>query len=85
MVHGRDRLDLLADRLAHPRPDNLNNARATFGVTYAIARAASLALHFDAACILLPVCRNFISLLRRTPLAAVVPFDSNITFRARCD
>lgn len=29
--------------------------------------------------ILLPVCRNFISLLRRTPLNGFIPFDNNIT------
>lgn len=32
--------------------DNLTGARATFGVTYAIARAAALVLHFDIALIL---------------------------------
>ena len=30
--------------------------------------------------ILLPVCRNFISILRRTPLNSFIPFDKNITF-----
>jgi hypothetical protein len=30
--------------------------------------------------ILLPICRNFISLLRRTPLNDIIPFDKNITF-----
>ena len=38
-------------------------------------------LHFDVAFILLPVCRNFISVMRRTPLGGVIPFDKNITFR----
>ncbi len=33
--------------------DNLYNARMTFGVTYAIARASALVLHFDVAMILL--------------------------------
>jgi predicted ferric reductase len=33
----------------------------------------------DAALILLPVCRNFISVLRRTSLGTVIPFDKNIT------
>ncbi|KAH9054219.1 NADPH oxidase [Lactarius vividus] len=60
--------------------DNLNTARATFGITFTIARAAALVLHVDVIFILLPVCRNFISLLRRTPLNHVIPFDKNITF-----
>jgi NADPH oxidase 2 len=60
--------------------DNLTGARATFGITYPIARAAALVLHFDIACILLPVCRTLISLLRQTPLNGIVPFDKNITF-----
>jgi NADPH oxidase 2 len=46
----------------------------------AIARAAALVLHVDVIFILLPVCRNFISLLRRTPLNDIIPFDKNITF-----
>ena len=37
-------------------------------------------LHVDIAFILLPICRNFISLLRRTPLNSFIPFDKNITF-----
>lgn len=45
----------------------------------AIARAAALVLHIDVIFILLPVCRNFISLLRRTPLNGIIPFDCNIT------
>ncbi len=60
--------------------DNLTNARATFGITYPIARAAALVLHFDIALILFPVCRTLISLLRQTPLNSIVPFDKNITF-----
>ncbi|EGO01179.1 hypothetical protein SERLA73DRAFT_134439 [Serpula lacrymans var. lacrymans S7.3] len=60
--------------------DDLTTARATFGVTYPIARAAALVLHTDVIFILLPVCRNFISLLRRTPLNQFIPFDKNITF-----
>lgn len=46
----------------------------------AFARTAALILHVDAVFILLPVCRNFISLLRRTPLNDIIPFDKNITF-----
>ncbi|GAO51821.1 hypothetical protein G7K_5912-t1 [Saitoella complicata NRRL Y-17804] len=60
--------------------DNLTTARATFGPTYAIARSAALVLHVDVALILLPVCRNLISLARRTPLNGVIPFDANIEF-----
>ncbi|TDL27846.1 NADPH oxidase [Rickenella mellea] len=60
--------------------DNLVGARATFGVTFVIARAAALVLHVDVIFILLPVCRNFVSLLRRTSLNTIIPFDKNITF-----
>ncbi|KAF7325969.1 FAD-binding FR-type domain-containing protein [Mycena kentingensis (nom. inval.)] len=59
--------------------DNLNGARGTFGVTFVIARSAALVIHIDVIYILLPVCRNFVSLLRRTPLATVIAFDENIT------
>lgn len=45
----------------------------------AIARTAALVLHVDVIFILFPVCRNFVSLLRRTPLNGIIPFDSNIT------
>lgn len=65
-----------------PRTDNLTGARDMFGITYPIARSSALVLHVDVAFILLPVCRNFITLIRRTPLNGVIPFDSNITFRA---
>jgi len=60
--------------------DNSENARALFGVTFPIARTAALVLHVDAIFILLPVCRNFISLLRRTPLNDIIPFDKAVTF-----
>ncbi|KAJ6605086.1 NADPH oxidase [Mycena sp. CBHHK59/15] len=60
--------------------DNLNNARATFGITFTIARAFALTLHVDVVFILLPICRNFVSVMRRTPLGTVIPFDKNITF-----
>ncbi|KAF7297409.1 FAD-binding FR-type domain-containing protein [Mycena indigotica] len=59
--------------------DNLTGARATFGPTFVIARSAALVIHIDVIYILLPVCRNFVSLLRRTPLASVIAFDENIT------
>ncbi|KAI9735834.1 MAG: hypothetical protein M1834_001299 [Cirrosporium novae-zelandiae] len=60
--------------------DNLTGARATFGITYPIARAAALVLHFDIALVLFPVCRTLISLLRQTPLNGIIQFDKNITF-----
>jgi len=60
--------------------DNLTGARGTFGITFATARTAALVLHVDVVFILLPVCRNFISILRRTPLNDIIPFDKNITF-----
>jgi len=66
--------------LNYQMKDDFNNARATLGVTFAIARAAALVLHVDVIFILLPVCRNFISLLRRTPLNAIIPFDKAVTF-----
>ena len=60
--------------------DNLTQARATFGITYSIARAAALVLHLDIALLLFPVCRTLISLLRQTPLNGIIQFDKNITF-----
>ncbi|KAI9747432.1 MAG: hypothetical protein M1835_002109 [Candelina submexicana] len=60
--------------------DNLNTARASYGITYSIARAAALVLHFDIALILFPVCRTLISLARQTPLNGIIQFDKNITF-----
>ncbi|KAH9846070.1 NADPH oxidase [Lenzites betulinus] len=60
--------------------DNSVTARKTFGITFPIARTAALVLHVDVAVILLPVCRNFISILRRTSLNSFIPFDKNITF-----
>jgi predicted ferric reductase len=59
--------------------DNLVTARSIFGLGFTIARSAALVLHVDAALILLPVCRNFISVVRRTSLGTVIPFDKNIT------
>ncbi|GLB39986.1 putative NADPH oxidase [Lyophyllum shimeji] len=60
--------------------DNSVTARQNFGITFPIARTAALVLHVDVIFILLPVCRNFISLLRRTALNNIIPFDKNITF-----
>ncbi|OCK90923.1 uncharacterized protein K441DRAFT_616992 [Cenococcum geophilum 1.58] len=60
--------------------DRTVGARSTFGLTYPIARSAALVLHVDIALILFPVCRNLISMLRRTPLNGIIQFDKNITF-----
>ncbi|KAG8879674.1 hypothetical protein FRB97_001524 [Tulasnella sp. 331] len=60
--------------------ESLSDARATFGLGYPIARTAALTLYLDVALILLPVCRNFVSFLRQTPLNDFIPFDKNITF-----
>lgn len=60
--------------------DRTAGARSTFGLTYPIARSAALVLHVDIALILFPVCRNLISMLRRTPLNGIIQFDKNITF-----
>lgn len=60
--------------------DNVVGARRTFGPTYVLARTAALVLHVNVVFILLPVCRNFISILRRTPLNAFIPFDRSIAF-----
>ncbi|EIW68732.1 hypothetical protein TREMEDRAFT_32037 [Tremella mesenterica DSM 1558] len=60
--------------------DNLVTARSLFNYTYVIARGAAQVLHIDVIFILFPVCRNFISFLRRTPLNTVIPLDKNITF-----
>ncbi|KAH7378834.1 ferric reductase NAD binding domain-containing protein [Pyrenochaeta sp. MPI-SDFR-AT-0127] len=60
--------------------DNSVGSRQRFGLTFPIARSAALVLHVDVAFILFPVCRNLISMARRTPLNDVIPFDKNITF-----
>ncbi|KAJ1982836.1 hypothetical protein H4R33_004954 [Dimargaris cristalligena] len=60
------------------------NARGLLGWSLIIARASALVLHVDIALVLFPVCRTFISLLRSTPLARVIPFDRNITFHKLC-
>ena len=41
-------------------------------------RSAALVLHFDVAFIMLPVCRNFVSVLRRGPLNGIIPFEKNV-------
>lgn len=55
--------------------DNLVNARQSFGWTFAMARAAALVLHMDVAVLLLPVCRNAITWIRRSYLNQLIPFD----------
>jgi hypothetical protein len=50
------------------------------GSILAFARSAALVLYVDVIFILLPVCRNFISLLRQTPLNDIIPFDKSVTF-----
>jgi len=60
--------------------DDLVHARATFGITFAIARTSALVIYVNIAFLLLPVCRNFVSFLRRTPLNSIIPFDKNIAF-----
>ncbi|KAF9257891.1 NADPH oxidase [Marasmius fiardii PR-910] len=60
--------------------EDFSRARKTFGAGYCIARTAAILCHVDVFFILLPVCRNFISIMRRTSLGTVIPFDKNITF-----
>lgn len=57
------------------------SARSTFGSTFVIARSAALVLHVDVAFILFPICRGFVSWLRRTRLNVIVPFEKNVEFR----
>ncbi|KAH9809988.1 ferric reductase NAD binding domain-containing protein [Melampsora americana] len=60
--------------------DDFTHARSTFHITYPIARSSALILHLDVAFILLPICRNLITFLRRSTLNSVIPFEKNITF-----
>ncbi|KAH8724618.1 ferric reductase NAD binding domain-containing protein [Phaeosphaeriaceae sp. PMI808] len=60
--------------------DSSIGSRNQFGFTFPIARSAALVLHVDISLILFPVCRNLISMARRTPLNDIIPFDKNITF-----
>ncbi|GAA6022932.1 hypothetical protein JCM8202_000275 [Rhodotorula sphaerocarpa] len=55
-------------------------ARATFGPFFVVARSAALVLHVDIAFILLPVCRNFVTIVRNLPLKKVLPIDEAIQF-----
>ncbi|ORY83273.1 ferric reductase NAD binding domain-domain-containing protein [Protomyces lactucae-debilis] len=60
--------------------DDQKAARTSMGLTYPIARASANVLLFDVACILLPMCRNLVSLLRNTPVGSILPLDKNVTF-----
>jgi NADPH oxidase len=60
--------------------DTSAGIRSLVGLGFPFARTAALVLHFDVIFILFPVCRNFISLLRQTPLNDIIPFDDNIEF-----
>jgi hypothetical protein len=70
----------MARAFAHMYQDTSIGSRKQFGFTFPVARSAALVLHVDVAFILFPVCRNLISMARRTPLNDVIPFDKNITF-----
>ncbi|KAJ3090669.1 hypothetical protein HK102_003004 [Quaeritorhiza haematococci] len=52
------------------------------GLTYSVwsSRGAGLVLAYDCSILLLPVCRNFIRILRATSLNRIIPFDYNIYF-----
>ncbi|RZC89289.1 hypothetical protein C5167_029194 [Papaver somniferum] len=50
------------------------------GYCVCTAKGAGETLKFNMAIILLPVCRNTITWLRKTKLGAVIPFDDNINF-----
>jgi NADPH oxidase len=74
--------------------DSFVGARGVFAYTFSesvvyghilmvvIARGSAQVLHIDIVFILFPVCRNFISMLRKSPLGRVVPFDKNIEFHS---
>ncbi|GAA5979498.1 hypothetical protein JCM10908_002948 [Rhodotorula pacifica] len=57
-----------------------STARSVFGPTFVVARSAALVLHVDIAPILLPVCRNFVTIMRNSPLKRAIPFDEAIEF-----
>ncbi|KAI9298789.1 hypothetical protein K502DRAFT_345677 [Neoconidiobolus thromboides FSU 785] len=59
-------------------------ARGLLGITLPIARASAINLHVDTGIIMLPMCRNLISLMRITPLGRVIPFDQNVEFHKTC-
>jgi predicted ferric reductase len=62
------------------RGDNKANVRI-FGIYLYIARGAARCLNFNMAMILIPICRNFLTLLRRVPfLDTIIPFDKHLRF-----
>ncbi|KAG9058792.1 hypothetical protein FS842_003581 [Serendipita sp. 407] len=60
--------------------DSFSGVRGLVGFGFVFARTAALVLHIDVIFILFPICRNFISLLRQTPLNSFIPFDESIRF-----
>lgn len=55
------------------------------GYCVATAKGAAETIKFNMAIILLPVCRNTITLIRsKTKLGAVVPFNDNLNFHKVC-
>ncbi|KAG8836196.1 hypothetical protein FRC17_009539 [Serendipita sp. 399] len=60
--------------------DSFSGVRDLVGFGFVFARTAALVLHIDVIFILFPICRNFISLLRQTPLNSFIPFDESVRF-----
>ena len=60
--------------------DDFITTRSTLGLSFPIASATGMVLHFDLAIVMLPLCRTLVSLLRRTPLNATTSYSSKITF-----
>lgn len=62
---------------------NTKDMKKMLSVYFLIARASAKCLNFDLSIILIPICRNLISILRRIPyLSQVVPFDKHLKFHA---
>ncbi|TPX34237.1 hypothetical protein SmJEL517_g03089 [Synchytrium microbalum] len=59
---------------------SFSNFRTMLGITLPLARGAASCIDLSAGIILLPVCRNLLSLLRNTPIQRYVPVDRNIDF-----
>ncbi|OMJ19904.1 Superoxide-generating NADPH oxidase heavy chain subunit A [Smittium culicis] len=55
-------------------------SREKFGATFIIARTSAFLIHANVAMILIPVCRNVLTLFRKSFLSNIIPFDENITF-----
>jgi NADPH oxidase len=58
----------------------LSSHRRDLGITICIARAGGACLNLNCGLILLPMCRNVVSMLRSTFLGRYIPFDRNIDF-----